>query len=372
MRDTARVADGKSKGDLEKRVIEVLCLRTLLQSTMESHKYKDFRINLTKDFHAITRQAQGLRDDVRSYLRWQARVIPEVDNIDDYIVNQQGDETSELLRRRHELKFRCDSVFETMCLVVALAVCATNVKHSDAEEAIGELGFSTSIGPLPIFDAETISAVTGVSFVLWLVCASLYTYVGTITGMWSQHPQFFPDKIQILRFSILLTFAFAIVMSVAIKMKRRWRKRRKSVRRSEAIRVAFVSYFSTVWINMTISYVFIGTILTPVPYMFAINQALLGYFIAKYVDRALAGSKVNFRLAIIQGTIQGIVAGIAAYFAPNSALIGVSFGAIEWFFAGCLSGILFQYAYGKAVATERVDPVSIRSGMTSALGQSAA
>jgi hypothetical protein len=275
IRDIIRVADRKSKGELEQRIIAFLCLKAKVHTSMDSEKYREFKIQLEKDFDSIESQTKGLSDDVKSYLRWQTRVIPEVNDIDDYISSHEDDESVELLRRRGELIRRSNALFETMCLIVALAVCATNVKQSDAEDAIKELGFTTQIGPLPIFDLDTVVIVTGSSFLIWVIFATLYSGLGNILGISSQHPELFPARAQVLKFSILLTVAFAIVMSLAIKLKRHWRARRKNVKRNEAVRVAIASYFATVWLNIAISYVFNGSILNQLPYMFAINQAVL-------------------------------------------------------------------------------------------------
>jgi hypothetical protein len=64
-------------------------------------------------------------------------------------------------------------------------------------------------------------------------------------------------------------------------------------------------------------------------------------------------------MSLLQGTIQGVVAGTAASFAPNPVVLSEGFSVIQWFIAGTLSGVLFQYVYGKAVSCERVEPLSV-------------
>jgi hypothetical protein len=365
-RDIVRVAQGISTGSLEKRVIELLCLTTNVHKNMHATKYREFKIKLEKDFNAIESQMRELREDVKSYLRWQARVIPEIDDIDDYISAHDNGDTAELSRRRLELTNRSNEMFEMMCLVVSLAVCATNVRQSDAEDAIKKLGFKTSIGVLPIFDLESIVFVTGTTVVTLLIFSGLYSTFGTLTGISIQHPEWFPARMQVLKFSILLASAFAIIMTLTIRLKRYWRAKRQNVKRSEAIRVALFSYPASLWVNMAISYVFNGTVFTPMPYIFAINQAVLGYFLAKYVDNALSGSRVNVGMSLLQGFIQGAVAGLAASFGSNLSVLNVGFAIIQWTAAGCLSGLLFQYVYGKAVSHEKPVPIVVQSSVRNA------
>lgn len=356
MRDTSRVANNQAKGELEKRAIDLFCLRTQVHSSMETDRYKLVKIKLEKDFAAIANQTQGLRANVVTYLRWQARLLPDdADDIDQYIAAHDDDPTiSELAKRRQELKTRCDIIFETMCLVIGLTICATNVKQDDVDDAVKSLGFRTHIEPLPTFDLDTVASVTGLSFILWILFSGAYNLFGRMTGAYSMAPELFPTRTQVLRFSFLLTIAFAIIMTLAIKLKRHWRANRQRIRRSEDVIVGIVSYFATVPLNMGISYIFNGNVSNPLPYLFAINQGILGYFISKYIDLSSVKPGVRFDLAILQGLCQGIVAGIAASFAENSAVITVGFSAIQWGTAGVFVGILFQYIYGKAVVSDRM------------------
>src|SRR5262249_54580456 len=60
MRDTVRVADGKAVGALERRVFEILCLRSLLQER-RGERFTEFKITLDRDFRALTEQSQSIR-----------------------------------------------------------------------------------------------------------------------------------------------------------------------------------------------------------------------------------------------------------------------------------------------------------------------
>jgi hypothetical protein len=52
IRDTIRVADQKSNGQLEQRIIALLCLKAKVRDSMDSQKYREFKIKLEKDFDA--------------------------------------------------------------------------------------------------------------------------------------------------------------------------------------------------------------------------------------------------------------------------------------------------------------------------------
>ena len=355
-RDTGRVANKLTKGELERRVIDMLCLRAQVNSRMETNKYKSIKLQLEKDFAELASRTKDLRANLVAYFRWQARLLPdEVEDIDQYIATHDSDPSiSELSRRRQELKTRCDSIFELMCLLIAITICATNVKQDDVDEAVNKLGFRTRIPPLPTFDLDTVFSVTGLSSILWILFSGIYNFLGRITGISALTPALFPTRTQVLRFSLLLAIAFTIVMTLAIKLKRYWRANRDRVRRSEAIIIGISAYVTTVPLNMMISYVFNGNVTNALPYLFAINQGILGYFIARYIDFAANKPGVRVDIAIRQGVIQGIVAGIAASFAADTGALSVGFSAIQWGVVGFLVGMLFQHIYGKAVLSQRM------------------
>jgi hypothetical protein len=238
---------------------------------------------------------------------------------------------------------------------------AQQVIRPRANIAITELSSKGSVEPnipyqrLTANQYGSIALVTGSCFIILTVLTWLYIVLGQTIGISSKYPEMLPTKIQIIRFSILLTLAFVIVMTIAVKMKRMWRARSKTIRSNESIKVAIVSYFCTVWINVAINYLFNGNILNPLSYIFAINQGVLGYFVARYIDRALSESGVSVRMSLLQGAIQGVVAGIAASFAATPAVLSVWFSVVQWFMSGTLCGIIFQYVYGKAVSSERAE-----------------
>ena len=94
---------------------------------MESERFRAFKIHLERDFTEIANRTRDLRADAIAYLQSQARLIPDdVDDIDAYIANHQDEAIfADLSKRRQALQLKFDTVYETMCLIIALSICAT-------------------------------------------------------------------------------------------------------------------------------------------------------------------------------------------------------------------------------------------------------
>jgi hypothetical protein len=153
-RDMTRVADRTATGSLEQRVIQVLCLRAQLQATMSTGKYTGFKIKLERDLREVENQSNGLKTVLTNYMRDQERLVP--DNIVDidafFDKNSVNLDVTELLERRHELQGKCDTIYETMCLLTALSVFATESMPEDVDRTLaetrlhGERGANSSAG----------------------------------------------------------------------------------------------------------------------------------------------------------------------------------------------------------------------------------
>ena len=101
-------------------------------------------------------------------------------------------------------------------------------------------------------------------------------------------------------------------------------------------------------------------------HLYAVNQAVFGYFVAKYIDRSLVGQKGSALLALSQGATQGAVAAIAAIFAGSNAaqtagladsLFVPGFGFVQWTLSGFLVGFLFQRIYNRAASLSSSRPL---------------
>ena len=373
MRDTARVADGQASGSLERRIFEILCLRTQIQTGMEADKFRDFRITLDQDFKAIGDQSQGLKLAVLNYLRSQERIVPPTTpDIDAYITNNmEKDGVTELAERRQDLQVKSDALYEMMCLVIALSLFATQFSPEDIDTAINEMGFATSVDVVPLLDWDAVGLVTISTFVLMLAFNGLFTIVGHMSGIFAAVPSLMPDRPSIIRFSLLYTIGYAIVMWLAIRLKRKWRRAGAAGERPENLLIAIFAYIATVPLNIIISLYLRNWELTYAPFLYALNQAILGYFIGQYIDRSLKTSPISVKLALLQGGAQAVGAVIATTLSPSvlSPVVGLKllsqieiwialFSMIQSAISGSLIGILFQHFYRRADTSARVESPS--------------
>jgi hypothetical protein len=369
MRDTRRVADGLASGSLENRIFDIMCLRTQIQTGMEADKFQDFKITLDKDFKAIGDQSQGLKSAVLTYLKSQERIIPAtVPDIDSYIANNlEKDRVTELAERRQELQLKSDALYEMMCLVIALSLFATQFCPEDIDATINEMGFTTKVDVIPILDWDAVALVTISTFVLMLAFNSLFILGGYLSGLFATVPSLMPDKASIIRFSLLYTFGYAVVMWLAIRLKRNWRRKGTAGDRPENLLIAILTYLSTVPLNIIISLYLRHGELTYAPFLYALNQAILGYFVGQYIDRSLTTSPRSVRLALLQGGAQAVGAVIATTLSPTvfSPVVGLAifyrielsialFSLVQAAISGFLVGVLFQYFYKRTGTAARV------------------
>jgi hypothetical protein len=240
-----------------------------------------------------------------------------------------------------------------MCLVVALSLFATQFSPEDIDSAIKQMGFATSVDLLPFPDWDTVGLVTAFTFVLMLAFNGLYVLFGQLSGIFAKYPEMTPDRVSIIRFAVLYTIAYAIVMWLGIHLKRKWRRSGAPGARPEDLLLAVYSYFATVPLNIAISLVLRHGQLTYAPFLFALNQTILGYFVGQYIDRSLNRSEVSVGLAALQGMAQAVSAVISTTLSPSvlsptvevfDAPIAV-FASIQAGVSGFIISILFQRLY---------------------------
>ena len=104
--------------------------------------------------------------------------------------------------------------------------------------------------------------------------------------------------------------------------------------------------------------------LTMAPFVFALNEAVLGYFLGIYIDRAVKRSSISFIPTIWQGMLQLVVMFIAVSTYPPPYLEGskyfilaAAFTAAQSALSGFLIGVLFQYFYLRGYG--RVEPGAV-------------
>lgn len=117
--------------------------------------------------------------------------------------------------------------------------------------------------------------------------------------------------------------------------------------------VAVSAFLSTAALYALIQYFLIRHYLTTAPILFALQQAIVGYFIGLYIDRALKKPQLSLKLAFAQAGCQFVAALIAAGMSPppesnltlTQSVVLAVISAVEYAVIGILIGLLFQYLY---------------------------
>lgn len=135
---------------------------------MSASKYTGFKIKLERDLREIENQNQGLKAELTLYMRDQERLVPRsFSDIDDFLSLNLGDPNlSELSERRNQLQRKCNSIFETICLLTALSVFATESTPEDIDNTLTEMGFTVYVERVPILDWDAVARIVGSMFFL--------------------------------------------------------------------------------------------------------------------------------------------------------------------------------------------------------------
>jgi hypothetical protein len=364
-RDAIRAADGELVGALEQRLIAVRCLRTQLQSVMADGKFTEFKIKLDRDLRQVANQSQELRTPLTAYLVDQEKLVPaDVPDMDAYIsANIDRGDIGALSARRQELQTRCDALYETLCLLTALSVLATELTPEDISETLNELGFTISVPPIPLFDWDAVARVIGSMFLILLVVNVAYWAFVYLRGMATEET-LMPIRDRVIGYSLTFTLNYSIVMILAIKLKRKWRREgAPNFDRPENLLIALAAYTASLFFTVPFSIYLRGTF-TYAPFLFASSQAVLGYFIGIYVDRAGKSAGISFAAAAWQGALQLTATLIAFLGSPPlpgttgnffDVLSFSAFVAIQSALSGFLIGVLFQHFYKRTMLSTKAD-----------------
>ena len=364
-RDAIRAADGKLAGALEQRLIAILCLRTQLLSIMADGRFTDFKIKLDRDLRQVANQSQELRTTLTTYLVDQEKLVPaDVLDVDAYIsANIDKRDIEALSARRQELRARCDTLYETLCLLTALSVFATELTPEDMSETLHEAGFTISVPRIPLFDWDAVARVIGSMFLILLVANAAYVGLAYLRGMGAEGV-LTPNRARVIGYSLTFTLNYSVVMILAIKLKRKWRHEGvPSFDRPENLLIALAAYAVSLLFTVPFSLYLRGEF-TIAPFLFASSQAVLGYFIGIYVDRVGRSAGISFTAAAWQGALQLAATLIAFLGAPPlpgpmlsflDVLSFSAFVAIQSALSGFLIGVLFQHFYKRAM------PLSVKS-----------
>lgn len=296
---------------------------------------------------------------------------PDAPDIDAFIFNNIDKEgMKDLADRRNALLLRCDTQYELICLMAGLALFATTSAAEEIDTAVKRMGFEAKVDRVPALDWDAVMKVTVCAILILLIFNGAYAVIWSELNLISFIPSAEPTKTSIIRFAILFTIAYTIIMWLAIQLKRRWRRISPLEKHPENLSIACISYISTVWINFIINYYITGGHPNYAPFLFAINQAVFGYFIGVYIDRHVDNKPLSIRLALYQGCAQAVAMIIAVTFSPSLILLDPTpfvmfriglimsvFSMLQSGISGFVVGILFQHVYSKSQSSFSDVPV---------------
>lgn len=234
---------------------------------------------------------------------------------------------------------------------------------------------------IPIVDWDVIVKVTLSAFILLLSFSGLYILLAENTDIHTVLPNSVPTQGVIIRNSTLLAVGYPIIMWIAIRQKRKWRRvQEPQYRNSENLKIAMYSYIGTVWLNIVFNILATnGKPIYYVPLLYAFNQAVLGYFIGIYIDRIAENSHISLKLAGLQAAAQATATVIATMFNPllstgdtdfslrRLGIIGL-FSLIQSAASGFIVGILFQHFYNQTIPAKTPTQPILNSGARSVVG----
>jgi hypothetical protein len=362
-RDTLRFSDNKVVGALEQRVVYLLCLYSQLEERANNTESAYFATKFEIDLKDIAKNFTRMKSELLSYFREQESLVPgSADDIDQYLSDQTENAAfEELTSQRKDLLERCDSFYYRLCLLTSLLAYATE----DTAEAINRflhgLGFSISVEDNEIMDWETVFEVVGSLFGLMVGANILFTQLLKIVDA----PVVFNDRPRLLAISLSVTLQYFVVIYAALKIKRRWRRMYTLPNnRPENPLIAIASYFLALPISLGIRYSLQHEI-DLAPFLFATNSAVVGYFIATYIDRSVLGRPYSWPIVMVQAACQFATFLFIDFFAPAlksfeinnwQNFIFAAFGACQFALAGFLVGSLFQYFYRRTAPDREKAP----------------
>ena len=244
-----------------------------------------------------------------------------------------------LSQRRQTLLSKCECLRTTLCLLIAVALFATESTTHEINAAMKEMGFKTELPSLPPLEYNAVGLVTFSTLVLTLAFSLIWEVAIAPDSL---------SKQSVLRFAFLFTIGYAVVQWLAIHFKRKWKAQTEPTQsRPENLLIALYAYVATLPINFLIGYILRGYF-TYASFLYAVNQAILGYFVGMYIDKSLRYSKLFLiSMTLIQAAIQTLWLPIATYYSPPLegqpvGLLPNIFSIVQTFGSSCAVGFLFS------------------------------
>lgn len=362
-RDTRRVAEGQAKGELEEKIIKLRCLDKAIEDKIVGDEYSNAKSLLSEDFERVKTKKQLLIDEINQYLDLQEALVDgECGDIDEFIQKTYvGLHRDYLIAQRKLLMKKLEYLHELICFVLSVSLIITDKVSRRINRTLSEIGFDVAVNEPPPLAVDTIVKVAASVFALQAMFYFGLHWSGVSYGQFSETTTF---EIGALNF-----LAYLLAMSAATGTMK-WAYRRR-MRGDIHLLCGVCSYAVTFWINAIISLKirslpvsFDNFLANPVnlfpPMIFAINQGVLGYFTAIYVESRFkwrgnidinAGDNIDYVLAVKQGLLQSAPFALAYIYRlmPQSVYsqspVIIAVGLVQALISGCLAGVLFQSWY---------------------------
>ncbi len=358
-RDTMRFADGEIVGDLERRVVSLLWLNNQLRAKSTETGCEYFAVRFEIDLADVSKTFDRMKAELIAYFRDQAALVPlaandgsKIIDIDQYLFDHSADSlVNQLKERRDKLQAECDSLYYRICLLTAVLAYSSESNADQINGLLLSIGFPIKVASNPIMDWDAVFRVVVSVFTLTALVNMLF--IGLIS--WYEIKGLPGGGNQLLIFAALTTLLYFIVIYLALKVKRYWNVHPPSNRQIEDPLIALFCYGVTLPISIGISlWIRPNHDLSIVPFLFALNQGVVGYYIATYVNRSLAGKPFSSHVAALQGGCQAVAA-LFIYRAFDTPAFQhmsnkqyIAFGAVflaQAAISGFLVGVIFQYFY---------------------------
>jgi cation transporter-like permease len=353
-----RYVEGNVAGNLERRVVALLWLKTQVQDKTNERSYEYFASRFAIDIADIERNFTRLRTELLAYFRDQAKLVPEAAaDIDQFLSDHDDNaELADLAHRRDDLLQRCDGLYYRVCLLASLLAYSAESSADDIGDLLGKLGFAVKVHANPIMDWDAVFRVVGSVFVLTIAINICFT---AIANFFEQSAM--TSRPTMMAFAVVTTLLYFVVVFVAMKFKRYRRRRLPVPANSENSVLAAICYIITLPISFAIRLWILHAGWGVAPFFFTANQGVVGYFIGTYVDRSVTGKPYSWETAATQAAVQAFVAALILYIVRPMAGMGLTavqedvFDAVfilQSAISGFMVGVIFQYYYRRTAPAQ--------------------
>jgi hypothetical protein len=367
-RDSQAVSRGECVGTLEAALLRTLWLRAELLQLITEQQHLSFRLAMARDIADVSASWANLKPTLLDYFDSQEKLIaaPVADVDAKIYANSSDPQFAALSERRQQLTKRCVALFQRMCLLLALLLYGTKTTPDEMGKTMKKVGFQIEATATPAWDWNTIAGVAVSVFaasVVVNVALIFMVFWWRVDNDWSRSL----TRSEMLLDAVVDTVPFALVLLIAIRLKRYCRFNPVGSRRPENLLVAVCSLVACTLYYLALQLA-IGGRVTAAPLLLAISPCIAGYFAGRYIDNSLSHRPLSWRLVCGQAIVQALGTAMAVFFSisvedPIQTAYIVGYAGLESAVIGFLIGYLFQRFYQRSefVSTTTLADVAYKS-----------